>query len=74
MRVLEQKEVKDYERMMTRRAILYKVEKSSYDSLLGVVKMPKVIDPSNTIKVCGYTELKHEGRPRRKVEDESKKL
>jgi hypothetical protein len=73
VRVLDQKETKDHERMMNRQTALYKAEQGSYNSLLNVVRMPKVIDPSNTIQVCGYIEIKHEGRSRRKVDEDYKR-
>lgn len=60
--------------MLNRQNALYKAEQSSYNSLLNVIKMPKVIDPSNSIQVCGYIEIKHEGRSRKKVDEDYRRI
>jgi hypothetical protein len=68
VRVLDQKESKDHERFMCRQAALRRMEKTSYSSLQGVIKIPKTLDPTNSARICGYSEIKHEGRSRRKID------
>jgi 5-formyltetrahydrofolate cyclo-ligase len=69
-RVMSKREVRDQERAARRQAALEEAQRDSYKWLSGVVRMPETVNPSNLARVCGYVEIKHEGRSRRKINDE----
>lgn len=54
VRILDQKEVQDNERKLNRENAINKAEQCAFSSLSKVAKLPRIVDPSNSSKICGY--------------------